>query len=119
MQLQFSALLVSSAPQPAEAPQENLQSRLLSNLDQLIQIRRVEGEGSSVDALLIRAEKAVQQGDFATAIGELKHLPETEGSRWQGWVEAAQASLNAPLHLQKLEEAMMAAGANVNQTAGE
>ncbi|MEQ6249586.1 hypothetical protein ABMC89_11905 [Sulfitobacter sp. HNIBRBA3233] len=52
-------------------------------------------EGDNPDAILSRAEAAVQQGDLDTALAELDALPDAGKSAMSEWIAAAQARVDA------------------------
>ncbi|WP_299964632.1 mitofilin family membrane protein [uncultured Roseobacter sp.] len=52
-------------------------------------------EGSDPDAILSRAEAAVQQGDLDTALTELQALPDPARAAMQGWLDGATARKEA------------------------
>lgn len=63
---------------------------------QTLGIRSVEPkEGDDPDAVLSRAEAAVQSGDLNTALGELEALPDAGREAMSEWLTAAQARADA------------------------
>ncbi|MEW2918607.1 hypothetical protein AB1A64_16205 [Ruegeria sp. ANG10] len=52
-------------------------------------------EGDSPDAILSRAQAALSQGDIATALSELKSLPDTAQAALSDWEQAAQTRVAA------------------------
>lgn len=83
-----------------------LPEKIISNLEKLVQVRRVDTKGSTKDAILTRAENAMAEGDLVTAVEEIKHLPTASQKHWQKWLSDAEAHLKTPSVLRKLENAI-------------
>lgn len=52
-------------------------------------------EGDSPDAILSRAEAALDNGDLGTALSELEALPDTAREAMSGWIDQARARADA------------------------
>jgi hypothetical protein len=62
----------------------------------LLSVRSVEPrEGTSVDAILSRAEAALSQGRLTDTLAEIESLPEVVRSEFTGWTALAQTRVNA------------------------
>ena len=62
----------------------------------LLSVRSVEPrEGTSVDAILSRAEAALSQGRLTDTLAEIESLPEVVRSDFTGWTTLAQTRMNA------------------------
>jgi uroporphyrinogen-III synthase len=77
--------------------------RLLGKLRGLISLRRVgDVEGDSVEAKLARAESALEAGDLAKAVAQVKSLPPQTSKATAAWLARAEAHLTAERAIQQL-----------------
>lgn len=103
------AILAAEFPAVAKAAladdlaDDSFGERLLGKLRALVSLRRVgDVEGNSVEARLARAETALEAGDLAKAVTEVKSLPPQTGKATEAWLKRAEAHLAAERAVQQL-----------------
>ncbi|MEP2717498.1 MAG: hypothetical protein ABJP42_13320, partial [Pseudophaeobacter sp.] len=65
-------------------------------------------EGDDPDAVLSRAEAALQSGDVTTALSEIEALPEAAQTAFADWQSAAQTRLAALAAVDQLAQSLNA-----------
>jgi len=83
-------------------------------LSRLVTVRRTGAiAGDDVEAILARAELAMDKGDLAAALTEMKTLPEADREKAEVWINDGDAHLAVEDALAKLEQrAIMQSGLN-------
>ncbi len=81
--------------------------RALDRAVSVVRVRRVGEDvpGEEPDAILARAEAALNRGDLARAVAEIETLPAEAGTAFADWLAAARARLAAREGLAALERA--------------
>jgi hypothetical protein len=81
----------------ADVADDSWGERLLSKLKQLVSIRRVgeDTKGMTPEAILARAEAALEAGDLAKAVSEMKTLKSPALDPARDWLTRAEAHLAA------------------------
>jgi hypothetical protein len=102
----MNSLAADQSEPPAGA---TLWQRIVFNFTHLVTIRRINDAqgGTSVSAILGRAEAHLDVQEIQGAITELNALPESARSHFTTWLEDAQISLQAPDLLDQIEESVM------------
>lgn len=73
---------------------EGFVGKTLNNLASLVTVRRTDvTDGPGVDAILARAEKALDHGDLAGAVEAMKQLDGAPAERAADWLKSAEARL--------------------------
>jgi len=106
----FSAL----APELLRAPEADgdFLSRLLANASRLVEVRQVgEPQGSSVSAIVARAETKLARGELAAAIAEVEALPEPAKAKAAEWLAAARQRRGVDDLLKSFVDASLATNA--------
>ena len=67
--------------------------RAAAELGSLVSIRRVDGRGGGVEAMLARAETQARRGDLASAVLELSRLEGRPAAAARRWLDEARARL--------------------------
>jgi len=94
---------VAKAALADDLADDSFGERLLGKLRALISLRRVgDVEGDSVEARLARAETALEAGDLAKAVAQVKSLPPRTGKATEAWLKRAEAHLAAERAVQQL-----------------
>jgi len=94
---------VAKAALADDLADDSFGERLLGKLRALISLRRVgDVEGDSVEARLARAETALEAGDLAKAVAQVKSLPPQTGKATEAWLKRAEAHLAAERAVQQL-----------------
>jgi len=103
------AVLAAEFPAVAKAAladdlaDDSFGERLLGKLRGLVSLRRVgDIEGDSVEARLARAETALEAGDLAKAVAQVKSLPPQTAKATAAWLARAEAHLAAERAVQQL-----------------
>ena len=90
----FNALARAVTQAKLAGSDEGLVGKTLNAVASLVTIRRTDiAEGSSVDAILVRAEGALRTGNMAGAITALEELSSAPAERASDWLNAAKARL--------------------------
>jgi hypothetical protein len=90
----FNALAKAVTQANLAGSDEGLVGKTLNAVASLVTIRRTDiAEGSSVDAILVRAEGALRTGNMAGAITALEELSSAPAERASDWLNAAKARL--------------------------
>ena len=69
--------------------------RTMSKLRGFVSVRRVDGRGGGLDAVLARAEAAAKRGDLSAAAEEIGKLEREAAAVSRSWLDAARARLAA------------------------
>jgi hypothetical protein len=71
--------------------------RFLSRLKQLVSVRRVgdDAQGATPEAILARAEAAIDAGDLQRAVAEMKAMKSPAVNPARDWLARAEAHLKA------------------------
>jgi len=94
---------VAKAALADDLADDSFGERLLGKLRGLVSLRRVgDVEGDSVEARLARAETALEAGDLAKAVAQVKSLPPQTGKATEAWLKRADAHLAAERAVQQL-----------------
>lgn len=94
---------VAKAALADDLADDSFGERLLGKLRGLISLRRVgDVEGDSVEAKLARAEAALEAGDLAKAVAQVKSLPPQTNKATEAWLKRAEAHLAAERGIQQL-----------------
>lgn len=94
---------VAKAALADDLADDSFGERLLGKLRGLVSLRRVgDVEGDSVEARLARAETALEAGDLAKAVAQVKSLPPQTGKATEVWLKRADAHLAAERAVQQL-----------------
>lgn len=83
----------AAASKPAGPGKPGLGARLRAGLSAMVSIRRVDGSGDGVDAVLARAHKALAQDDVRAALAALDSLDGAARQAAQDWIGKARARL--------------------------
>ena len=88
----------------ADIADDSWGERLLGRLRQLVSIRRVgdDAAGAAPDAIVARAEAALDAGDVAKAVNEMKALKSPAGDPARDWLARAEAHLAAQRAIDRL-----------------
>jgi hypothetical protein len=99
------AALAAAAPEV----EGSLLDRFLASAESMIKVRRVDAEakGDEPDAVLARAEAALDQGDLAATVKEVETLNGAPRAAFAAWLDQAHARLGADAALQKLENILL------------
>jgi hypothetical protein len=83
---------------------------MIASAKSAVSIRRVgeDTAGSEPNAVLARAETALNQGDLASAIKEVEALPTPARDAYARWLDDARARVSANATLNTLESAVLA-----------
>jgi hypothetical protein len=93
-------------------PQGDFFSRLFANAARLVEVRQVgEPQGSSVGAIVARAETKLERGDLASAVAEVEALPEPAKSKAAEWLAAARQRRDVDQLLKSFVDASLATNA--------
>ena len=96
---------LAAADSAASTEEAGRMSRLTSFLRRQTNARSLAPkEGGSVDAILSRAEAALNSGDLDTALAELDTLPPASGEAMSGWLQDARTRAGAVAAAQELVE---------------
>ncbi|MFO1159901.1 MAG: uroporphyrinogen-III synthase [Reyranellaceae bacterium] len=94
---------VAKAALADDLADDSFGERLLGKLRALVSLRRVgDVEGDSVEAKLARAEAALEAGDLAKAVAQVKSLPPQTNKATSVWLTRAEAHLAAERAIQQL-----------------
>jgi uroporphyrinogen-III synthase len=94
---------VAKAALADDLADDSFGERLLGKLRGLVSLRRVgDIEGDSVEAKLARAEAALEAGDLAKAVTQVKSLPPQTNKATAAWLARADAHLAAERAIQQL-----------------
>lgn len=105
LQAAFPAMTeaVILAGQSRPGGEGGLWSRLRQQITGLVAIRRIDGKGMDRDAVLARAQQAMERGDLAKALAELSALPQAaEQEAARAWTQPAAARLEADRAISEL-----------------
>jgi uroporphyrinogen-III synthase len=69
--------------------------RAMAKLTGFVTVRRIDGKGAGVDAIVARAELSARKGDLSGAVAEMSSLTGAAAEVSAGWVKAAQNRLAA------------------------
>jgi len=69
--------------------------RAMGKLTGFVTVRRIDGKGAGVDAIVARAEISARKGDLSGAVAEMSSLTGAAADASAGWVKAAQNRLAA------------------------
>lgn len=88
----------------ADIADDSWGERLLGRLRQLVSIRRVgdDAAGAAPEAIVARAEAALDAGDVAKAVNEMKALKSPAGDPARDWLARAEAHLAAQRAIDRL-----------------
>jgi uroporphyrinogen-III synthase len=88
----------------ADLADDSWGERLWGKIKQLVSIRRVgeDTKGASPEAILARAEAAMEGGDLTKAVGEMKGLKSPAGDPARDWLQRAESHLAAQRAVDKL-----------------
>lgn len=88
----------------ADRADDSWGERVLGKLRQLVSIRRVgeDTQGSTPEAILARAEAAVEGGDLVKAVNEMKALKSPADAPARDWLRRAEAHLAAQQAVDRL-----------------
>ena len=88
----------------ADIADDSWGERLLGKLKQLVSIRRVgdDAPGATPEAVVARAEAALDAGDVAKAVNEMKALKSPAGDPARDWLVRAEAHLAAQRAIDRL-----------------
>ncbi|MEQ8333431.1 mitofilin family membrane protein [Nisaea sp.] len=88
---------------------QGLIGKTLNTVASLVTIRRTDvAEGPGVDAILVRAETAVESGDISGAVTALEDLSGAPAERAASWIESAKARLSVDQAVRFLRGAALA-----------
>jgi uroporphyrinogen-III synthase len=91
----------------AQAPR-SLQDEALRRLSAFVKIRKVDDtEGPGIEAMVARAEIAVDKGDLASAVQDLKGLNGDAAAAAQPWMEQAEGTLAAAESAEVLSQTIL------------
>ena len=99
---QISAIR-AAANTPAAPSKTGLAARARAALGSLVSIRRIDGGGDGVDAVLARVQKALQRDDLKAAVKDMDGLDGAARQAAQGWMAEAQARLRLDRLLAQLK----------------
>ena len=102
------------APELLRSPESggDFLSRLLANASRLVEVRQVgEPQGSSVSAIVARAETKLGRGDLAAAIAEVEALPEPAKSKTAEWLAGARQRRDVDALLKSFVDASLTTNA--------
>lgn len=105
-----AALRAESAPQS-----QDLWSRMLRRLQSFVTIRHLATDGADSAAILARAEAALNQGDLAQTITEMKTLQGPAATAAADWLGAAERRLDADRTLSELTATAIEASITIPQ----
>jgi hypothetical protein len=89
-------------------PDGGIFSRLLANATRLVEIRPIgEPEGSSLGAIVARAETKLGRGDLAGALAEVERLSDGHKAAASGWVAAAKRRVDAERIVRQVTDATL------------
>ncbi|MBO6561481.1 MAG: hypothetical protein JJ959_13140 [Nisaea sp.] len=87
---------------------EGLVGKTLNTMAALVTVRRTDvADGPSVDAILVRAETALDAGDLSGALSALEELSGPPADRAADWIAAAKARLTVDDAVSKLRGAAL------------
>ena len=69
--------------------------RAMGKLTGFVTVRRIDGKGAGIDAIVARAEISARKGDLSGAVSEMSSLTGPAAEASAGWVKAAQNRLAA------------------------
>ena len=101
----------SAAPAPQQPPAEtSFLDSMIASAKSAVSIRRLGDAtaGAEPDAVLARAEAALNEGDLAAAIKEVEALPTPARDAYTGWLDDARARVSANATLNALESTVLA-----------
>ena len=81
--------------------------RMSNWLRSLVRVRRIDGKGDGVDALLARAELAAGRGDLAAAVQELSGLRGESAQAAAPWLAAARSRIETENALAELDRIVL------------
>ena len=90
----------------------------LDKLTGFVTIRRIDGKGAGVDAVLARAERTAREGDLAATVAELSALTGPAAKAAASWLAAAHSRLAAEDAGAALDEVILEAYASGSATKG-
>lgn len=88
---------------------EGLVGKTLNTIASLVTVRRTDvAEGPGIDAILVRAETGLDEGDLAAAVSALKELSGPPAERAADWLAVAEARLAVDAAVAALRAAALA-----------
>lgn len=107
---QFEGLLVEAGRQVEAGDGPAWLNEAMERAASIVSIRRVgeDVEGDSTDAILARAEAALDRDDLAAAVAELENLNGNAADLFAGWISDARARIAAAEGLIELENLVIA-----------
>jgi len=92
---EFSRLAISIVQSDKLPKGDSLWDKTLARLARTLKWRRTDDlEGSDVEAVVARAERALKQSNLSLAVEELKALPEASASYAEQWLKNAEALMD-------------------------
>ena len=100
----FASLAVTIVQAEKLPKGEGLMDRTLTRLARSLKWRKTDNfEGSDVEAVVARAERALKQSDLSQAVEELDALPPTSASQAAPWLKNARGLLSVNKVLNRLQ----------------
>lgn len=93
--------------------------RVTAKLGGFVTIRRIDGKGEGVEAVLARAEIAAKNGDLTAAVNHISTLTGSAAMAASPWLSAAQARLAAEKASAALDRIVLTAFAKRANTSGD
>ncbi|PKU24781.1 COG4223 family protein [Telmatospirillum siberiense] len=90
------------------APDGNFWERALYKVTTLVNIRKIDGQGTGTQAIVARAETRIGESDLAKAVEELSHLDGAPADAASAWLKAAKDRVAADRALSELSAASAA-----------
>jgi len=104
LRLSFDPMARDVVRRALAGEEESVVGEALNRVADLVSIRRTGiVEGESADAIVARAETALEQDDVATALDALDALPEDLRAVARSWIEAARAKVEAEAEIGRLQ----------------
>jgi hypothetical protein len=87
---------------------------ILAHVQKVIRLRRIDGKGNDAEAVLGRAEAALDRDDWDQAVAEMRGLPGPFARTAEPWMRQAEARLAADRALSRLTAAAAARTAGIS-----
>ncbi|HXP96649.1 MAG TPA: mitofilin family membrane protein [Telmatospirillum sp.] len=111
---QFPAVAKSTVQADLLPPDDNLWQRALRKVMSLVDIRKVDGQGTSAVAVVARAETWIKDGDLTKAVQEIGTLTGRPAEAAAPWLKAARDRLAADKALSELSASTAAQSASAS-----
>jgi hypothetical protein len=103
LKTQFSRLLPTLIRAAQVGEDRGFTGQILNRLAEVVEVRRIDGEGDDIDAKIARAEAALGAGELGAAIAALADLPDAAAAAAEPWLTAARTRLTLDTIVRNLQ----------------